>query len=516
MDSCTEASSIGNEFLCTGRRLDPETGLQYSRFRYYHPQLGRFVNRDPIGYRGGMNLYAYVGGRVTGFVDPSGLKEPYYHPPYLPPPPGHPNHSQYMADLEAYETQVMLNSAYEHGGYWGYGTVATLDFMAQGHGHVVSWMAEPWMDSATVWQNSSHLPLHQQMYLTGGVFFGDVSGVRYLDDAFHTHDAVDAHVQSTFERWADGISGGTQLLGAGLGGLDMLHNFSPSNPCGGNWLNGWVPCFPPGTQILMADGTTKAIEDIEPGDMVLADDPEDEENPKAYKVTEHRKNRTRRLIHIDVDQDGDGKSDAHYRATGKHPIWTTERGWQDAVDLKIGDELLTEKLEAVRIIAVAEETITIDTYNFSVEGVHTYYVSIDGVSVLVHNATIHVPSGGQALYVGTYGSSYYHNYQNGVTGLFTPHHVPQNALSGLSHSSGITINIPKPLHPYTLDFSRPPNYNLSWEQQMGASVDNLSDILLDGDLLRSLDLPKFDPRLVEQQLDDLVRMNYAARGLECP
>ncbi|WP_425267248.1 RHS repeat-associated core domain-containing protein [Aeoliella straminimaris] len=64
---------IDNEFLYTGRRLDPETGLQYSRYRYYHPQLGRFVNRDPIGYRGGMNLYAYVGGMPTRYTDPMGL-----------------------------------------------------------------------------------------------------------------------------------------------------------------------------------------------------------------------------------------------------------------------------------------------------------------------------------------------------------------------------------------------------------------------------------------------------------
>lgn len=41
---------IDNEFLYTGRRLDPETGLQQSRYRYYHAQLGRFVNRDLAEY----------------------------------------------------------------------------------------------------------------------------------------------------------------------------------------------------------------------------------------------------------------------------------------------------------------------------------------------------------------------------------------------------------------------------------------------------------------------------------
>jgi hypothetical protein len=44
------------------------------------------------------------------------------------------------------------------------------------------------------------------------------------------------------------------------------------------------PCFPAGTLVLMGDGTSKPIEEIEPGDMVLADDPEDPEKPSAFKV----------------------------------------------------------------------------------------------------------------------------------------------------------------------------------------------------------------------------------------
>jgi len=67
-------SAIDNELLYTGRRRDPETGLQLNRNRFYHSQLGRWVNRDPIGYDAGdMNLYEYVGSRPTFFQDPEGL-----------------------------------------------------------------------------------------------------------------------------------------------------------------------------------------------------------------------------------------------------------------------------------------------------------------------------------------------------------------------------------------------------------------------------------------------------------
>ena len=45
-----------------------------SRRRYYHPEYGRFISRDPIGYDGGMNLYCYAAGRPTGGLDPDGLE----------------------------------------------------------------------------------------------------------------------------------------------------------------------------------------------------------------------------------------------------------------------------------------------------------------------------------------------------------------------------------------------------------------------------------------------------------
>jgi RHS repeat-associated protein len=40
--------------------------------RYYDPSIGRFLQRDPIGIRGGLNVYAYVGGAPTALLDPMG------------------------------------------------------------------------------------------------------------------------------------------------------------------------------------------------------------------------------------------------------------------------------------------------------------------------------------------------------------------------------------------------------------------------------------------------------------
>jgi len=62
-----------NRFMFTGREYDKETGLYYYRARYYNPQIGRFLQTDPVGYKAGMNWYAYCINNPLSFMDPSGL-----------------------------------------------------------------------------------------------------------------------------------------------------------------------------------------------------------------------------------------------------------------------------------------------------------------------------------------------------------------------------------------------------------------------------------------------------------
>jgi RHS repeat-associated protein len=66
-------SPTGNRFLFTGREWFPELGLQDNRHRYYHPGVGRWLSRDPIGERGGLNLYGYVLNNPIHLFDPQGL-----------------------------------------------------------------------------------------------------------------------------------------------------------------------------------------------------------------------------------------------------------------------------------------------------------------------------------------------------------------------------------------------------------------------------------------------------------
>jgi RHS repeat-associated protein len=58
---------------------DSETGLAYYGHRYYQPQTGRWLSRDPLGEAGGANLYGFVGNDPVSRIDPTGLYEKDVH-----------------------------------------------------------------------------------------------------------------------------------------------------------------------------------------------------------------------------------------------------------------------------------------------------------------------------------------------------------------------------------------------------------------------------------------------------
>ena len=68
-----EESAIGNVYLFSSRRYDVDTGLYYYRNHMYSPSMGRFMQRDPMWYEDGLNLYAYVGNNSVMYIDPMGL-----------------------------------------------------------------------------------------------------------------------------------------------------------------------------------------------------------------------------------------------------------------------------------------------------------------------------------------------------------------------------------------------------------------------------------------------------------
>jgi RHS repeat-associated protein len=67
--------TLEQPYSYTARELDSETGLYYYRARNYDSQTGRFLQKDPIGFKGGdANLYRYVSNNPGSFNDPLGLQ----------------------------------------------------------------------------------------------------------------------------------------------------------------------------------------------------------------------------------------------------------------------------------------------------------------------------------------------------------------------------------------------------------------------------------------------------------
>jgi len=97
--------TVVNPLRYTAREFDSETGLYYDRARYYDSQTGRFISEDPIGFNGGMDVYAYAGNSPATLTDPFGLQGPTTAtPPVTTPYPGEPPAGAVDEVIEALES----------------------------------------------------------------------------------------------------------------------------------------------------------------------------------------------------------------------------------------------------------------------------------------------------------------------------------------------------------------------------------------------------------------------------
>jgi hypothetical protein len=132
------------------------------------------------------------------------------------------------------------------------------------------------------------------------------------------------------------------------------------------------------TDVLMADGTYKPIQDIKPGDKVIATDPKTGERAAktVLQVWEHNDTLTDLVV-------AGGK----VTTTEDHPFWSvTDNRFERADQLAPGETVLGADGRPVRVVGLAPRTAhDAQAYNLTVAEIHTYYVGAGRASILVHN-----------------------------------------------------------------------------------------------------------------------------------
>jgi RHS repeat-associated protein len=74
-------------FWFSSKYWDQESGFLYYGYRFYNPETGRWLNRDPIGERGGINLFGAIYNAPTDSIDTDGRFVRFAPKPVLPTPP---------------------------------------------------------------------------------------------------------------------------------------------------------------------------------------------------------------------------------------------------------------------------------------------------------------------------------------------------------------------------------------------------------------------------------------------
>ncbi|WP_405011243.1 polymorphic toxin-type HINT domain-containing protein [Kitasatospora sp. NBC_01539] len=204
--------------------------------------------------------------------------------------------------------------------------------------------------------------------------------------------AVAAKTAQKAEQSAAGVSGRASQTAA-KEATEGSKAARPSTSSGGGGCNS----FPAGTQVQLADGSTKAIDQVQLGDQVAATDPQTgvtATRAVSALIVGHHDTEYTDLVLTTAGPRGPPSDEESITSTAHHPYWdiTTQR-WTDAENLKTGDQLrnldgTTSTVLTVRSYTTAPQT----AYNLTVADLHTYYVLAGPAAILVHNDAC--PTGG--------------------------------------------------------------------------------------------------------------------------
>ncbi|MFE0464911.1 polymorphic toxin-type HINT domain-containing protein, partial [Kitasatospora sp. NPDC058965] len=387
-----------------GQPSDATTGLSLLGARQYDPAIGRFLSADPLLEAGDPNQmggYAYSGDNPVSSSDPSGLRQDCGNCQNLAPGPPSGGPIGFWDALGTLAGGVLAGLDF---GGCELSTEGAGDCVDQGESiflNVCGFIAgDCGPGSPHVPSSHGHDEPHPEPGKAPEAPHQDPPKPQPFDP--HAFDGLDNRDDPRMDRHntgnADPQQDPTTTPPATTPTSDPTSD-SPSTPSTGthtgteggsshdtNDHDGKHPTcsFAPDTLVLLADGTTKPIDQVQPGDQVATADPTTGQQQDGQPVTAA-------LVHHDTDLvdltvTGPDGARSTVSTTANHPFWdATRHGWVPAGELPAGDRLQAEDGTVVQVVVVTVTPGEADRYNLTVQHLHTYYVVVGRTPVLVHN-----------------------------------------------------------------------------------------------------------------------------------
>ncbi|MBP2363417.1 MULTISPECIES: RHS repeat-associated core domain-containing protein [Streptomyces] len=207
----------------------------------------------------------------------------------------------------------------------------------------------------------------------------EVIGIRSYIDCFEGNGCKAAAIDATISVASAGFGKALKIFGKAF-----EQSLKKGDKVAIGCLVSAAHSFVAGTEVLMADGNTKPIEDVEVGDDVVVTDPATGETTvrevAGTIVTEDDKH------FVDLTLlTGNGRESLI--STTAHPFWSiSEDEWVDAGDLAPGMTVRAADGTAVRVDVTDQFSERQRTFDLTITGIHTYYVLAGATPVLVHNS----------------------------------------------------------------------------------------------------------------------------------
>ncbi|MFJ8475887.1 polymorphic toxin-type HINT domain-containing protein [Kitasatospora sp. NPDC094011] len=382
----TQPTTWAGDHGFVGGTKDDATGLTNLGAREYQPTTGRFLNPDPIidlASPQQWNAYAYSNNDPVNLSDPSGFR-----------PDGTCGGT---ASCQTPDGHIVVDGWTIDHGEWSVQSLKSEQAVLPGGIGISGAPNFKKLQAKTLENLDKHYRFGKDAIEDYHQYVAAAVNACWDDDECinsHTYDELWAKLRNwqleNIPMVGEGMSSfATSAVGKGVAAANAAAGRAGRTR---NGASGGLPCdsFPAYTLVLMADGGTKPIGEIRPGDSVAASDPQTGDTvgkSVTRKIVTPDDSSFTELTLLAGGKEGSPGTTVTLLSTSHHPFWDeTAHKWIQADDLQSGHRLFTSDHEPLVLLS-AHTYITQPqaAQNLTVADLHTYYVLAGRTPVLVHN-----------------------------------------------------------------------------------------------------------------------------------